>query len=180
MTAIVCRIESVEKHPKADRLDIYTVNGNKCISSRIAVGSVMTPRYIVGDVVLYIPVGNRVPYHLLKDGYWDDDTYRPILGGEFGNEVEKITLRGVESSGIMIPVEDTGSLHAYELRIAGLRISDVYSNSDNSAYEEVLGKDFSKQLGIVSTNNPAEALARTERVPPGPPDGPGIPPQPFG
>lgn len=149
MSVTVYRIESVEKHPKADRLDIYTVAGNKCISSRIYEDGVMVPRYKVRDIVLYIPVGNRVPYHILKNGYWDDIKYRPILGGEFGNEVEVVTLRGVESSGIMIPVEEKSSLHAYDLSIAGLRISDIYVNNDGGAYDEVIGKDFSVQLGVV-------------------------------
>ena len=145
----VHKIEAVDKHPKADRLDIYTVAGKKCISSRIQKMSGWAPRYDVDQYVLYIPVGSTVSYFLLKDGFWNEDSARPYLGGPNGNIVEKVTLRGVESEGLMIPIDDSGSLHAYELSINGLPLTTPRANDDDSAYTEVMSKDFSDILGII-------------------------------
>lgn len=153
MTAIVCRIEAVEKHPKADRLDIYTVNGNKCISSRRAEIDGFVPRYNVGDMVVYIPVNNKVSHNLLKNGFWDTEKNRPILGGEDGDIVVPITLRGVESSGIMFPIVVGPSTHSWWLSVEGILIHSEYDNNyiycEKDEFNYLIGTDVSERLGVV-------------------------------
>ena len=54
----VCKVENVEKHPNADRLEIVTVKGWNCI--------VGLDNYRVNDLVVFIPPDSIVPQNLIE------------------------------------------------------------------------------------------------------------------
>ena len=65
----VCKIDSKEKHPNADKLTIYHIGGYTCISNKLEDGS---DRYNEGDLVVYIPSDSLLPdWLLMKMGFWD-------------------------------------------------------------------------------------------------------------
>lgn len=96
------RISQVDAHPKADRPMVYTVGDHKVISSNLEDGS---PRYKIGDLVVYCPPDVIVPEYILKDGWWDSENNKGVLGGENGDIVTATKIRKVLSEGIMFPVK---------------------------------------------------------------------------
>lgn len=99
---LVERVANVEKHPNADRLSIVTIRGYRCIS---AIKEDGTPRYSVGDLVVYVPEGALVPEWLLKKGFWDEKNGKGMLAGKEGNRVKAIKLRNTLSQGILYSVD---------------------------------------------------------------------------
>jgi hypothetical protein len=61
----VARVATVDNHPNADRLSILTLEGMgfTCISGKLADGS---PRYAVGDLLVYIPSDSVLPSYSLS------------------------------------------------------------------------------------------------------------------
>lgn len=88
MSATVVRIESITKHPNADRLEIITLSNG--------VSLVTGPHYFVGSLGVYIPTGSWLPGYLAKD-LW--------LTGKANSSdkwvaVEPRNMRGVMSEGL--------------------------------------------------------------------------------
>jgi RNA ligase (TIGR02306 family) len=105
-TCPVVRVESVEDHFNADRLSIVKLEGLgfTCVSARLADGS---PRYKVGDWVVYIPSDSVLPEWLLREmGFWNEDTGKGMLAGANGDRVKPLKLRGIFSEGVLFPTED--------------------------------------------------------------------------
>lgn len=101
----VLKIDNVEQHPNADKLTINTIGKIDCISNLKEDG---TPRYKIGDLVVYIPTKAIVPDWLLKKvGMWNEEKGIGYLGGSKGNRVKPITLRGIKSEGMLYPVIET-------------------------------------------------------------------------
>lgn len=102
----VVRVASVENHINADRLSIVKLEGlgYTCISGKLPDGS---PRYRVGDFVVYIPSSAVLPEWLLKDmDFWNEETGKGTLSGADGNRVSPRRLRGVFSEGVLYPVKE--------------------------------------------------------------------------
>ena len=96
------RVAHVENHPNADRLSLISIRGYKCISAKLEDGS---PRYKVGDLVIYIPEDAIVPEFLLKRGFWNAEKNQGILAGKKGNRVKAVKLRDMLSQGILFSVD---------------------------------------------------------------------------
>lgn len=79
-------------HPKADRLEIARVDDYQCVVAK--------DTYREGDLVIYIPIGAKVPTQLLR--YLG---LEGMLGGTEKNRVCPVTLRGVISMGLVAPIE---------------------------------------------------------------------------
>jgi len=100
----VCCVASVENHENADRLSIVKLEGMgfTCISGKLEDGS---PRYKVGDFVVYIPSAAVLPEWLLREmDFWNEETGKGMLSGSDGNRVKPLKLRGVFSEGVLYPV----------------------------------------------------------------------------
>lgn len=89
--AFFTRVKSVDSHPNADKLDIITVKGYRCIVPRGA--------FVEGDSVLYI-----APDAKLDTSHSWAEPYARYLGR--GNRVKTIKLRGEISEGIVVKAED--------------------------------------------------------------------------
>ena len=100
----VVRVSSVEDHKNADRLSIVKMEGlgYTCISGKLDDGS---PRYKVGDFVVYIPSASVLPEWLLKSmDFWNEETGKGFLSGADGNIVRPKRLRGIFSEGVLFPI----------------------------------------------------------------------------
>lgn len=98
----ICKIESVESHPNADRLEIAHVKGWQCV--------VPKGMYVPGDLCVYIPpdaiLEGRVARHLGVEGY-----LKHLPKDAFGNRpdakrVSVAKLRGVPSYGLVISTDE--------------------------------------------------------------------------
>lgn len=87
-------IEKVEKHPNADKLDVLTVSGYTVVSSK--------DTYKVGDLVFFIREDSQI--NVDKEKFPWHNGIETYLGKK--GRVKTIKLRGVFSSGIVIPVEE--------------------------------------------------------------------------
>lgn len=84
----VCRIDSVEKHPNADRLSIAKVKGWNCI--------IQLDQYKVGDLVVFIP-----PDCVLPDSLVEEYNLTYLRGN---NRTRTVKLRGYLSEGLILPI----------------------------------------------------------------------------
>lgn len=92
-------LDSVEDHPRADRLSICRVRGFSAVVAKNPDGS---HRFARGDKILYVPEGAVLPIPLLRDhGYWNDKLGTGRLAGPEGNRVTAIELRGILSQGLV-------------------------------------------------------------------------------
>jgi RNA ligase (TIGR02306 family) len=87
----VLRLDSVEPHPNADRLDIAQIGGYRSI--------VPKNTYRTGDLVIYIPESAVVPQWLMED-----QGLVGMLSGSQKNRVRPVRLRGIFSEGIVVPL----------------------------------------------------------------------------
>lgn len=147
----VCKIDSKEKHPNADKLTIYHIGGYTCISNKLEDGS---DRYNVGDLVVYIPSESLLPdWLLMKMGFWDYEKHKGTLNGHDGNRVKPLKLRQVFSEGVLYPVS---TIKEYD---EGLDIPEGYTNKDLFIFKDLgvsttfmpvhEGDDVSDFLGII-------------------------------
>ena len=104
----VCQIDKVEPHPNADRLDLYTIKGWTVIGSKLEDGS---PRYSVGDKVVYVPPETVVPEEVaVRHGVKPYLKPLPKENGVVppGGRVTVANLRSVKSYGyICLPDDPT-------------------------------------------------------------------------
>lgn len=99
----VYRVDFIEEHPNADRLDIVHIKGFTCIANKLEDGS---PRYKRGDLVVYIPENALLPQWMMVNlGLWDEERLKGKLAGSEGNRCKAIRLRGIYSEGILYPVK---------------------------------------------------------------------------
>ena len=152
----VVRVASVEDHPNADRLNLVRLEGlgYVCISGKLEDG---TPRYKVGDWVVYIPSAAILPEWLLKRmDFWNDETGKGTLAGSMGNRVKPLKLRGIFSEGVLFPVEWDD-----ELAMEGGGSVVAAPSNDDSNVEDLLqvelGQDVSGFLGITKWEPPIPA-----------------------
>lgn len=89
-------VTDVVKHPNADRLDIVTVDGWKCITQR--------DEYKPGDRVVYFEVDSFLPlapwFEFLRKS-----SFKSLPDGREGYRLKTIKLRGSISQGLVMPEE---------------------------------------------------------------------------
>lgn len=94
----VKKIRAIEPHDNADALEIAVIDGYMSI--------VKKGQYKPGDLVAYIPEASVLPVDLLKQlGFWNEEKGRGTLSGTKGDRVKAAKLRGILSTGILIPLE---------------------------------------------------------------------------
>ena len=89
----VVRIDSVEAHPNADRLDLAAIGGYRSIVGK--------EQFTAGDLVAYIPEASVCPDWLIAEMGLEGR-----LAGKAKNRVKAIRLRGVLSQGLVYPLGD--------------------------------------------------------------------------
>lgn len=102
-TARILTIDAINPIPKADRLMSYRVLGYDAVSANLADGS---PRFAVGERVVYVAEGCKIPENLLKEhGFWGmhptKNSEMGLLSGPDGDVVKPATLRGSLSTGLL-------------------------------------------------------------------------------
>lgn len=152
----VCKIESKEAHPNADRLTIYSVGGYRCISNKLEDG---TDRYNVGDLVVYIPEQSIVPEWLLKKmELWNEEKGHGVLGGSNYDRVTCVKLRGVTSTGLLLPCVKGVDFNQQLANEYGWSESTIVVVNDFSEYIKYLvveeGTDVAELLGITKYEPP--------------------------
>jgi RNA ligase (TIGR02306 family) len=102
LIADVCKIEEIEPHPDADRLELVRIKNWWCVVQR--------NMFLIGDKVVYIPPGTVVPTSVAdKWGVTKYCSTLPKLGDGTrpdGVRVRTSKLRGVASQGLIIPLEN--------------------------------------------------------------------------
>ncbi len=86
MSAIVVKLGKIGKHPRADRLEITTVNGRSTIFP--------SGDYESGDLAIYVEPGTVVPCDRPEFSW---------LSNRARTKVRKAYIRGVPSYGFLIP-----------------------------------------------------------------------------
>ena len=128
---IVARVESLEKHPDADRLNICQVNDGKSILQVIC----GAPNVRAGAHVMFAPVGASIgnPEEPLK--------------------IEKRKIRGVESSGMICAPSEVGAELLFPDREGILILDDeeLILEKGIAKPEKFLGKLVSELLPVADT-----------------------------
>ncbi len=155
---LVREIEDVREHPKADRLSIVKILGYEAIVNKLEDGS---PRYRVGDLVVYVPEQAVLPEDVLKQyGFWKESTDeetgvvsgKGMLAGKRGDRVKIATLRGVASQGLIFPLR-SGSFKGEEI---------LYLDRGAESLGVVGGQDVANFLSITKYDPPIPAAMSGE------------------
>jgi len=85
----ICRIDGVEKHPNADRLDIVKIAGWQCVTQKDA--------FKVGDSCVYIPIDSILPLEVESKIFGPDSKIKLDK-----SRVRSIKLRGAISQGMAV------------------------------------------------------------------------------
>lgn len=93
--ATIRKIDAVLKHPNADRLETYVVNGWKVID--------MKGRYQAGDIVVYCEIDSFLPVREAFE-FLRKSSFKK-MGGKEGFRLRTIRLRGELSQGLLISKE---------------------------------------------------------------------------
>jgi len=118
----VCKVKDVVNHPNADRLDIVTVKGWKCITGR--------DDFVIGDLVVFVP-----PDSLVTDKFVEKFNIAYLKGKGARKRVGTIKLRGEWSEGLVVPAEDGWDVEG----------SDVAEHYNITKYEPVHFTKYPKQ-----------------------------------
>ena len=97
----ICRIDNIEKHPNADKLDIAMIKGWQCV--------VASDSFKEGDLGLYIPIDSILPEELESKIFGTDCKVKLDK-----HRVRTIKLRKVISQGLLIRPEVAG-INKYKL-----------------------------------------------------------------
>lgn len=90
----ICKIDNIEKHPNADRLEIVTIKGWKCI--------VGLNDYNVGSTVIFIPPDSIMPENLIVEYKLE---YLKSKSHRSQGRVRTVKLRGCISQGLVMPLK---------------------------------------------------------------------------
>ncbi len=89
------KIQTVEKHPKADRLDVVTIEGWQCVTGR--------GQFKIGDVAVYVPIDSVLPAKLEAQIFKDSKMNRDGSG-----RIKTVRIREVISQGMLLKPEEVG------------------------------------------------------------------------
>lgn len=141
------QIEKVEKHPNADKLDVLTVSGYTVVSSK--------DTYKVGDLVFFIREDSQI--NVDKEKFPWHTGIETYLGKK--GRVKTIKLRGIFSSGIVIPVLEirpfliaSGKVLPYNLNINTKQMDLDYEELNKLMEDENYLNEY---FGIQHYNPPA-------------------------
>ena len=95
LKAEICRIEKVENHPNADRLEIVQVKDWNCVVSKNS--------FSEGDLRLYFPIDSILPEELEKKIFGENSKIKLDK-----HRVRTIKLRGIISQGLVVKPEEVG------------------------------------------------------------------------
>jgi hypothetical protein len=138
MQVLVCKIDDVRKHPDAESLTIVRIGEHEVVANLHDDG---TPRWVAGDVVVYVPEGAIIPEDVLKEcGYWEEGAKKGMLGGSKGNSVTMRRFAGFESRGLIFKVELSGIPF-----VGDYALQRKFNNSTRTLH---LGDDVAEFLGI--------------------------------
>ena len=101
LKAEICRIEKVETHPNADRLELVQVKGWNCIVSK--------DTFLEGDLCLYIPIDSILPEELEKRIFGEGSKVKLHK-----QRIRTIKLRGIISQGLVVKPEEVDIFGAKE------------------------------------------------------------------
>jgi RNA ligase (TIGR02306 family) len=155
--------QPVEEHPNADKLNIVKIDGFTLIAGKLEDGS---PRYKVGDVVIYVPEAAVVPDWLLRQGFWDEENDRGILSGPFFNRVKAVRLRGIFSQGILFPVQSGEHPPQSDELVGTPYLSFKVPNDAKAADGSLLFDDGWEEIEIAPGENVAGLLGIKKYEPP--------------
>lgn len=111
MEVLVTQVDAVRDH--GDTLTIVTVGEHEVVANKKEDG---TPRWVVGEPVVYVPEGAIVPDDVLKErGYWDDVKDKGLLEGKRGNRVKMRRFAGFESRGLLFKVQRANTAPTAEI-----------------------------------------------------------------
>lgn len=100
MEVIVTKVDAVRDH--GDTLTIVTVGEHEVVANKREDG---TPRWVAGEMVVYVPEGAIIPNDVLQErGYWDEIKEKGLLEGKKGNRVKMRRFAGFESRGLLFKV----------------------------------------------------------------------------
>lgn len=135
MEVLVTTIDAVRE--LGDNLTIVTVGEHEVVANKDENGN---PRWITGELVIYVPEGAIVPEDVLKErGYWDNTKDKGLLEGKKGNRVKMRRFAGVESRGLLFKV-------GFAFDADNNKINVV--ERDASKEEVCVGDDVADFLGI--------------------------------
>ena len=93
--AEICRVEKIEIHPNADRLEIVQVKDWNCVVSKNS--------FSEGDLCLYFPIDSILPEELEKKIFGENSKIKLDK-----HRVRTIKLRGIISQGLVVKPEEVG------------------------------------------------------------------------
>lgn len=125
----VVRIDKVEKHPNADRLDLAHVKGWQCVAQKDA--------FEAGDLAIYIPIDSVLPPDLERRIFPEGSKITLSK-----SRVKTIKIRGAISQGMLLSIFDASCLEGHG--VSG---------------HIVLGDDVTTMLGITKYEPPAAPSA---------------------
>ena len=100
MEVLVTKVDAVRDH--GDSLTIVTVGEHEVVANKQEDG---TPRWVIGEPVIYVPEGAIVPDDVLQErGYWDNEKNKGLLEGKKGNRVKMRRFAGFESRGLLFKI----------------------------------------------------------------------------
>jgi len=143
----ICKIDRVDPHPNADRLDIATIKGWEII-----VGKGL---YKIGDTVVYIPIDSVLP-QVLSDEY-------DITKYLHKQRVKPAKLRGTVSYGVILPNKDNDPIGTDMSEKLGITKWNPYAEYENQ--QEIKKKSQARKnnmtgfwtgikLALSQVNNP--------------------------
>lgn len=151
MTARIAIVSDVRRH--GDTLTIVTVQDGDQVREVVAnLQDDGTPRWSVGEPVVYVAEGSIVPEDLLRTrGYWNEDKGIGLLEGKKGNRVKMRRFAGFESRGLLFKTRRTSPM-GESLIIVDREVGsgdDVTTNPDGvHALTVTIGDDVTGFLGI--------------------------------
>jgi len=101
LKAEICKIEKIENHPNADRLEIVQVKDWNCVVSK--------DTFLEGDLCLYIPIDSILPEELERKIFGEDSKIKLDK-----HRVRTIKLRGIISQGLVVKSEEVDIFGAKE------------------------------------------------------------------
>lgn len=143
----VCKVDNIEKHPNADRLEIATVKGWQCV--------VLKEKYKIGDEIVYIPIDSMIPFRLSdKIGITNylHNQEKDGSGNILFGRVKTIRLRGVISQGLVIDkLENKWKLGQDVKELLGIKKYEQKTNPANNKWSR--GKTYDEYWRLPALPN---------------------------
>jgi len=128
----VRRVNAIEPHSKADRLEFVAIDGYRAL--------VRKGQYKLGDLVVYLPeAAVTTPFILQTVGLWDNERQEGKCAGNGGMRIKALRLRGSLSQGLVYPLQ-----HCPGHTVPGWYLEDEH----NSIHRVEEGQDVADLLGV--------------------------------